>query len=126
MRSSIPPPRPNPALWASKNPQRAGNGLLHHVGQQADEARALDGLGQFALLLGGHRRDAGRHDLAALGNEALQQLDVLIVDLRRALARERAGLAAAEEGTARSGRAGRLADAFGTGSAARDALFGLH
>ena len=31
------------------------------------------------------RRDARRHDLAALGNEALQQLHVLVVDLRRVL-----------------------------------------
>ena len=43
-----------------------------------------------------------RHDLAALGDEALQQLHVLVVDLRRIGAGERAGLLAAEEGTALS------------------------
>ena len=48
--------------------------LADHVGQQAEEARALDRLREFALLLGRHRGDAARHDLAALGDVALQQL----------------------------------------------------
>src|ERR1700761_2692543 len=87
---------------------------LHDVGQQTEEAGALDGLSQFALLLGRHRGDAGGDDLAALGNEALQKLGVLIVDLRRALAREGASLATTEERTAGSARAGRGADAGGT------------
>src|SRR5512146_2142862 len=39
--------------------------LLHDVGQQRHEAGALDCLGEQALLRGGHRRDARRHDLAA-------------------------------------------------------------
>src|SRR5690242_13426899 len=73
--------------------------LLHDVGQQGEEAGALDRLGQFALLLGRNRGDAARHDLAALGNEARQQLDVLVVDRRRVRSAERAGLAAAEERT---------------------------
>src|SRR6185369_10519423 len=71
--------------------------LLNHVRQQAEEAGALDGLGQNALLLRRDRGDAGRHDLAALGDEPAQQTDVLVIDLRRVIARERAGLAAAEE-----------------------------
>ena len=73
---------------------------LHDIGQQRHEAGALDGVGQDALLLVADCGDAGRHDLAALGNEALQELDVLIVDLRRVIAGEGAGLLAAEEGTA--------------------------
>jgi len=52
------------------------------------------------LLLGRNRGDARGHDLAALGNVTLQQLHVLVVDLRRAGAREGANLAAAEEGAA--------------------------
>src|SRR6201995_5963073 len=47
---------------------------LHDIGQERHEAGALDGIGQDALLLVAHRGDAGRHDLAALGDEALQQL----------------------------------------------------
>src|SRR4051812_14929902 len=74
--------------------------LLHDVGQQRHEAGALDGVGQNALLLVADRGDARRHDLAALGNEALQELDVLIVDLGGVIAREGAGLLAAEERTA--------------------------
>src|SRR5262249_39045680 len=74
-----------------------GTALRYDVRQQAEEAGALDGLGQFALLLLGNGGDAGRDDLAALGNVARQQLDVLVVDARRIGARERAGLAAAVE-----------------------------
>src|SRR5438874_130406 len=58
--------------------------LLHDVGQQGEEAGALDRLGELTLLLGRHRGDARGHDLAALGDVPLQQLDVLVVDLRRA------------------------------------------
>src|SRR5258708_4230392 len=74
--------------------------LLHDIGQQGHEAGALDGVGQDALLLVADCGDAGGHDLAALGNEALQELDVLIVDLGRVIAREGAGLLATEEGPA--------------------------
>src|SRR5215469_5134411 len=69
-----------------------------HVGQKAQKPRALDRLGKLALLLCRYCGDAARHDLAAFRHEALQQLDVLVVDLRRIGARERAALAAAEEG----------------------------
>src|SRR5581483_9930443 len=71
--------------------------LLNHVGQETEEARALDGLCQEALLLRRDRGDAGGNDLAALRDEAGKQTDVLVVDLRRVIARERAGLAAPEE-----------------------------
>src|SRR4051812_17970068 len=62
----------------------------HHVRQQRQEASALDGLRQLALLLGGDRGDAAGHDLAALGDVAREQSRVLVVDLRRVCARERA------------------------------------
>src|SRR5690348_5753748 len=76
--------------------------LLHDVRKQRHEARALDCLGQKPLLARRHRRDARRHDLAALRNEALQELHVLVVDARRIGAREGAGLLAPEEGPALS------------------------
>src|SRR6516162_7577610 len=74
--------------------------LADHVGQEAEEARALDGAGELTLLLGGHRGDAARHDLAALGDVTHQQLGILVVDLRRVRTRERAGLATTEKRTA--------------------------
>src|SRR5690606_17972813 len=74
--------------------------LFDHVRQEAEEARALDCLRQFALLLGRDRGDAARHDLAAFGHVALQQLHVLVIDLRRIGTRERAGLATTKEGAA--------------------------
>src|ERR1700728_3405808 len=74
--------------------------LANDVRKQTEETCALDGARQFALLLGGNCCDAARHDLAALGNVAHQQLGILVVDLRRIRARERAGLATAEKRTA--------------------------
>src|SRR3954447_702002 len=71
-----------------------------HVGKQAEETRALDGAREFTLLLGGDGGDAARHDLAALGNVTHQELGILVVDLGRIRARERASLAAAEKRTA--------------------------
>src|ERR1700761_34122 len=73
---------------------------LHDIRQQRHEAGALDGVGQNALLLVADRGDARRHDLAALGNEALQELNVLVIDLGGVIARKGAGLLAPEEGTA--------------------------
>src|SRR5580704_8861634 len=74
--------------------------LPDNVRQQPEETRALDGAREFTLLLGGDGRDPARHDLAALGYVTHQQLGILVVDLRRIRARERAGLAAAEKRTA--------------------------
>src|SRR3954451_21916904 len=71
--------------------------LLHDVGKKADVPGALDCARELTLLLGGYGGDARRHDLAAFGHEALEEADVLVIDARRVLAREGAGLAAAEE-----------------------------
>src|SRR3546814_18773175 len=59
--------------------------------------RALDRLGELALLLGRNGGDARRDDLAPLGDEALEQAYVLIIDAGSVLAGERAALAAAEK-----------------------------
>src|SRR3546814_5841100 len=67
-----------------------------YIGKQADVACALDGLGQFTLLLCGDRSDTAGDDLAALGYETLQQSDVLVIDLRRILGGEGAALTAAD------------------------------
>src|SRR5882762_6626656 len=91
--------------------------LVHDVGKQAEKARTLDRPRQLALLLGRHRGDAARHDLAALGDEALQQPDVLVIDLRRVGSGERAGFAPPEKRPAGGGRraAARCALAFHLG-----------
>src|SRR5258705_12532888 len=67
------------------------------VRQQSEKARALDRPCKLSLFLRRYCGDAARHDLAALGDIALQQTNVLVIDLGRVGARERAGLAAAEE-----------------------------
>src|SRR6476646_11516680 len=89
--------------------------LFQQVRKEGEEARTLDGLGQQALLLGRDRGDAARHDLAALREEALQELHVLVVDLRRVIAGEGAGLATPEEGPAGRAACGGGAAAAGTG-----------
>src|SRR5688572_7010635 len=79
------------------------SGLRNRVGHDPDEARALDGAGELALLQRRDGGDARGNDLAAFRHVALQQPDVLVVDLGRVRARERAGLAAALEGPAALG-----------------------
>src|SRR5262249_30647093 len=74
-----------------------------HIGQQSEKARALYRARELALLLGRDRGDAAGHDLAALGDVALQQPHVLVIDLRGIGAGERTGLAAAEERPAHLG-----------------------
>jgi len=71
--------------------------LLYSVWQQGKEPSTLDRTGESALVLGTDSGDAGWHDLATLGDIALQGACVLIVDLGRIGAFERIGLAAAEE-----------------------------
>src|SRR5579872_4877979 len=76
--------------------------LANNVRKQTEKTRTLDGARKLALLLGGNCRDAARHDLAALGYVAHQQLGILVIDLRRIRTRERTGLAPTEKRTARS------------------------
>src|SRR6516164_1079152 len=71
--------------------------LADHIRQQSEKAGAFDRPCQLPLLLGGYRCDPTRHDLAALGDIALQEPHVLVVDLRRIGAGKRTGLAAAKE-----------------------------
>src|SRR4029079_710441 len=107
------PRAPRPSTRSSRM-TFMGSLLLHDVGQERQEAGALDGLGQLTLLLLGHRGDARGDDLAALGNVALQELDVLVVDPRGVGAGERTDLAATVEGAA--GAAASAAGGRGFGS----------
>jgi hypothetical protein len=56
------------------------SGLIRSVGQERYVACALDGLGQHALVRSARATDTTRQDFAALGNEALQELHVLVID----------------------------------------------
>src|SRR6185312_4807813 len=96
---------PRRSIRSSRMTSTIARLLLQQIGQEGEEAGALDRLGELALLLGRDRGDAARHDLAALRQEALQQLHVLVVDLRRVGAGEGAGLAPPEEGPAPAGAA---------------------
>src|SRR5947209_19858016 len=91
--------------------------LADHVIQQAEKPRPLDRAREFTLLLRRNGRDAARHDLAPFRDVTLQQLHVLVVDLRRVGAGERTGLTAAEERAA-SLRCGELHDAYSSAGAA--------
>src|SRR3546814_858937 len=71
--------------------------LFHDEGQEADVTRTLDRLRQLALLLAGNGRDARRNDFAALGDEALKQANVLVINAGRILAGEGAALAPTEK-----------------------------
>src|SRR5688572_13182478 len=67
------------------------------VGQQREEARALDRVRQLALVAGGGAGDTRRDDLAGLVDEVLERLDVFVVDPLGFLGGEAAELAAAEQ-----------------------------
>jgi hypothetical protein len=54
--------------------------LVCGVRQQRDVACALDGLGQHALMRRAGSRNTSRQNLAAFGNVALQEFDILEVN----------------------------------------------
>src|SRR3546814_19236640 len=70
---------PNFSIRSSRMTSIGPPSLLHDIGEQADVAGALDRTGQLALLLGGHRGDPRRDDLAALRQVTLEQAGVLVV-----------------------------------------------
>src|SRR5260221_13046660 len=73
---------------------------VRHIRNQRDLPGALDGRLQLALVHGAGAGDAPRQNLAALGHEGSQQLDVLVVDVVDLVRAELADLAAAEHRTA--------------------------
>jgi len=54
----------------------AARRLVGRIRQQRDVARALDGYGEHALVLGGIAGDAARDDLAALGHVMLEHRSI--------------------------------------------------
>jgi len=69
--------------------------MLIGVGQQREEARALDGHRELALVEGLRAGDAARNDLACLGDVALERGEILVVDLLDAFGGEASKLLAA-------------------------------
>src|SRR5271163_4498694 len=83
-------------------------------GQQGNVARLLDGQREATLVTGADTGQATGNDLAALGDEALEQTHVAVADGIDLLGAELADLLAAEELTAARTAAG---SACGTGRA---------
>lgn len=67
-------------------------GLLTRERQQGDVPAALDGNGDLPLMAGAVAGNAAGKDLAALGDEELHGLEVLVVDKRRLVDTEPADL----------------------------------
>src|SRR5580765_1565884 len=76
--------------------------LLRHIRNERDLPGALDRRLQLALVLGAGSGNAPRQDLAALGHERPDQLDVLVVDVVDLVRAELADLATAEQRAALS------------------------
>src|ERR1700686_1630169 len=77
--------------------------VLVGVREQREEARALDRDREVALIEGLRARNAARHDLAGLGDVALQSRKVLVVDGLHALGGESAEFFAPREAARSTG-----------------------
>src|SRR5438045_8005032 len=71
--------------------------LLRHIRDERDLAGALDCRLQLALMFRAGPGNTPRQDLAALGDERPDQLDVLVVDVVDLVRAELADLATAEQ-----------------------------
>jgi hypothetical protein len=96
--------------------------LVRRVRQQRELTRANDGDAQSALMLRARAGNPPRQHLAALGDKAAQQLDVLVVDVVDLVRAELADLAAPEKAAATTLSAGLVAGLAVFAAAARAAL----
>src|SRR6478736_4774598 len=87
----------SPRTWTRTSPATRLRVVVVGVRDQGQEARALDGGGELALVTRLGTGDAARHDLAGLGQVLAQGVEILVVDLLDALGGELAELAAAEK-----------------------------
>src|SRR5687768_18389245 len=97
--------------------------LISGVGQERQLARPHDRHPQPALVLRAGAGNPPRQHLASLGDEAAQQLDVLVVDVVDLVRAELADLAAPEKSAASTLIAGLVAGLRILAPAARAALF---
>src|SRR4029077_2790837 len=87
--------------------------VLIGVRQQRQETRALDRDRELALVEGLRSRDAARHDLAGLGDIALECREILVVDRLHPFGGETAELLATREAaTAATGSSGHCHESF--------------
>jgi hypothetical protein len=56
-------------------------GLFTNVGQEPHKARALDGLGKFALMFGTDTRVAGIDDFCLARNKPLQEVYFFVINV---------------------------------------------
>ena len=59
---------------------QGGSALGIHKRKQGYDSSPLDGVGEIALLLGSQTGEAAGQDLAPFGDEALEQIDIFVVD----------------------------------------------
>jgi hypothetical protein len=57
-----------------------GSALWIHEGQESHDTGPLHGIGEVALLLGGETGEAAGKDLAALGDEFLEEINILVIN----------------------------------------------
>src|SRR5204863_417045 len=94
------PMLPRLATFWSRMTSIGAPSVLVGIGQQRQEARALDRHRQLALIEGLGPRDAARNDLAGLGDVALERAEILVVDRLHALGGEAAELLTTREAAA--------------------------
>src|SRR6186997_863600 len=100
-----------------------GSPLIRRVRQQRQLPGAHDGHAQAALMLRARAGNPPRQHLAALGDEAAQQLDVLVVDVVDLVRAELADFTTAEKSAATTLVAALGVFVAGLTAATRAALF---
>ena len=73
--------RERPTYCALAEGTRSTGAMVSRVGEHGEVARALDGAGERPLALGAHARLPAGLDLGLVGEEASEEVDVLVVDL---------------------------------------------
>src|SRR5213082_1145197 len=121
------PMLPRLATFWSRMTSIGAPSVLVGIGQQRQEARALDRHRQLALIEGLGPRDAARNDLAGLGDVALERAEILVVDRLHALGREAAELLTTREAAAAApaGSSGHCHDLISSNGLAADGPRGV-
>src|SRR5213082_895884 len=123
------PMLPRLATFWSRMTSIGAPSVLVGIGQQRQEARALDRHRQLALIEGLGPRDAARNDLAGLGDVALERAEILVVDRLHALGGEAAELLTTREAAAAAappaGSSGHCHDLISSNGLAADGPCGV-